>query len=108
MPVVNGVVGSILFRYGRPCRTGHFWLMPISVPSSRVATTVSTLYSPAATTDFEQAAAQLVTAGFDTEFPYVAWRYSFLDLPQVRISGSAGIDYVSLSASLQAKKVARE
>jgi len=52
--------------------------------------------------DFVFLANGKVTAGFDTEFPYVAWRYAFLDLPQVRISGSAGIDYVSLSASLQA------
>jgi len=43
-----------------------------------------------------------VTAGFDTNFPYAAWRYSFLDLPQVRISGSAGIDYLSIGASLKA------
>ena len=43
-----------------------------------------------------------VTAGFDTSFPYVAWRYSFLDLPEVRISGSAGIDYLIISASLSA------
>jgi hypothetical protein len=43
-----------------------------------------------------------VTASFDTNFPYVAWRYAFLDLPQVRISGSAGIDYLSIGAALQA------
>jgi hypothetical protein len=43
-----------------------------------------------------------VTAGFNTSFPYAAWRYSFLDLPQVRISGSVGIDYLSISASLAA------
>lgn len=43
-----------------------------------------------------------VTAKFDTAFPYAAWRYSFLDLPQVRISGSAGIDYLIISATLLA------
>lgn len=43
-----------------------------------------------------------VSAEFDSSFPYVAWRYSFLDLPQVRISGSAGIEYITLSASLLA------
>src|SRR5437867_2905534 len=43
-----------------------------------------------------------VTAGFESNFPYVAWRYSFLDLPQVRISGSAGFDYLSLETSLKA------
>jgi hypothetical protein len=43
-----------------------------------------------------------VTAGFDTNFPYAAWRYAFLDLPQVRISGSAGINYLSIGASLEA------
>ncbi len=52
--------------------------------------------------DFIFQANAKVTAGFDTDFPYVAWRYSFLDLPQIRVSGSAGIDYVTLSASLQA------
>src|SRR5437867_2454459 len=39
---------------------------------------------------------------FESNFPYVAWRYSFLDLPQVRISGSAGFDYLSLETSLKA------
>ncbi|HEV8120540.1 MAG TPA: hypothetical protein VGQ67_06075 [Candidatus Polarisedimenticolia bacterium] len=43
-----------------------------------------------------------VKATFNTNFPYAAWRYSFLDLPQVRISGSAGIDYLSISSSLEA------
>jgi len=43
-----------------------------------------------------------VTAGFKSSFPYVAWRYSFLDLPQVRISGSAGFDYLSIEATLEA------
>jgi hypothetical protein len=43
-----------------------------------------------------------VTAGFESNFPYAAWRYSFLDLPQVRISGSAGIDYLTLKSDLSA------
>lgn len=43
-----------------------------------------------------------VTAGFESNFPYVAWRYSFLDLPQVRISGSAGFNYLTLETSLKA------
>ena len=43
-----------------------------------------------------------VNATFDTTFPYAAWRYAFLDLPQVRISGSAGIDYLTISSSLEA------
>jgi len=52
--------------------------------------------------DFVFLANGKVTASFDTNFPYVAWRYSFLDLPQVRISGSAGIDYLSIGAALEA------
>jgi len=43
-----------------------------------------------------------VTATFDTNFPYAAWRYAFLDLPQVRISGSAGFVYLSISSGLLA------
>jgi len=43
-----------------------------------------------------------VTAGFDSTFPYAAWRYDFLQLPEVRISGSAGIDYLSLGVGLEA------
>ena len=30
------------------------------------------------------------------------WRYAFLDLPQVRISGSAGIVYLTIEAALRA------
>jgi len=56
--------------------------------------------------DFVFQADGKVTASFDTNFPYVAWRYSFLDLPQVRISGSAGIDYLSIGASLKANGTA--
>jgi hypothetical protein len=52
--------------------------------------------------DFIYTAGGKVTATFDTNFPYAAWRYAFLDLPQVRISGSAGIDYLSISTSLLA------
>lgn len=50
--------------------------------------------------DFIYTAGGKVTATFDTNFPYAAWRYAFLDLPQVRISGSAGITYLSISSSL--------
>ena len=52
--------------------------------------------------DFIYQAGGKVTAGFESTFPYVAWRYAFLDLPQVRISGSAGIDYLTLKARLAA------
>jgi hypothetical protein len=50
---------------------------------------------------FKQGAS--VTGRFESWFPYVAWRYTFLDLPQVRISGSAGFNYVGLKASLAAQ-----
>ncbi len=43
-----------------------------------------------------------VDAGFRTQFPYAAWRWGFLQLDQVRISGSAGISYLGLSATLKA------
>lgn len=43
-----------------------------------------------------------VTAKFESNFPYVAWRYSFINLPQVRISGSAGFNYLTLKAGLEA------
>jgi hypothetical protein len=43
-----------------------------------------------------------VESEFKTQFPYVAWRYAFLHLEQVRISGSAGISYLGLSASIDA------
>jgi hypothetical protein len=52
--------------------------------------------------DFTFHAGAKVTAGFNTDFPYAAWRYDFLQLEQVRISGSAGIDYLGLEASLAA------
>jgi len=42
-----------------------------------------------------------VSTTFKTQFPYVAWRYAFLHLEQVRISGSAGISYLGLSASVE-------
>src|SRR6185295_12305212 len=52
--------------------------------------------------DFTFNAGGKVTASFKSDFPYVAWRYAFLDLPQVRISGSAGIVYLTIEASLLA------
>jgi len=52
--------------------------------------------------DFIYHAGANVRAGFQSQFPYAAWRWAFLDLPQVRISGSAGIDYLTLKADLEA------
>jgi hypothetical protein len=43
-----------------------------------------------------------VSADFKSNFPYVAWRYDFLQLPEVRISGSAGLNYLGLESGLQA------
>jgi hypothetical protein len=51
--------------------------------------------------DFQFGAGSDITAGFRTQFPYIAWRYGFLQLEQVRISGSAGISYLGLDASLE-------
>lgn len=39
---------------------------------------------------------------FNSSFAYVAWRYDFLQLEQVRISGSAGFDYLGIETSLEA------
>ncbi len=44
-----------------------------------------------------------VGATFKADFPYLAWRWDFLQLDEVRISGSAGIDYLGLAASLEAE-----
>ncbi|HZN54789.1 MAG TPA: hypothetical protein VFB67_05660 [Candidatus Polarisedimenticolaceae bacterium] len=52
--------------------------------------------------DFIYEAGANVRAGFQSQFPYAAWRWAFLDLPQVRISGSAGIDYLTIKADLTA------
>lgn len=52
--------------------------------------------------DFIFTAGGSVTAGFDSTFAYAAWRYDFLQLPQVRISGSAGIDYLHIGSDLEA------
>lgn len=41
-----------------------------------------------------------VTAKFDTAFIYAAFRYDFLHLEQVRISGSAGLTWLNLSTGL--------
>ena len=43
-----------------------------------------------------------VTGKFDSSFPYLAYRYSFLDEPKVRISGSAGISYMDITPGLEA------
>ena len=52
--------------------------------------------------DFVFLANGTVAADFKSSFPYAAWRYDFLQLPEVRISGSAGINYLSLEAGLSA------
>jgi hypothetical protein len=51
--------------------------------------------------DFTFGATTDMETKFRTRFPYAAWRYSFLNLEQVRISGSAGISYLGLLASLE-------
>jgi hypothetical protein len=38
---------------------------------------------------------------FRTQFPYGAWRYDFLQLDKVRISGSAGVSYMGIKAAVQ-------
>jgi len=43
-----------------------------------------------------------VTGTIDSAFPYAAYRYDFLQTDPVRISGSAGISYLDLGASLSA------
>jgi hypothetical protein len=43
-----------------------------------------------------------VSTQFRTEFPYAAWRYDFLQLDKVRISGSAGISYMGIKTNLAA------
>lgn len=43
-----------------------------------------------------------VSTELRTEFPYVAWRYDFLQVDKVRISGSAGISYMGIKTSLAA------
>lgn len=52
--------------------------------------------------DFVFLANGRVTAEFKSSFPYAAWRYDFLQLPEVRISGSAGINYLTLETGLTA------
>jgi len=52
--------------------------------------------------DFVFLANGKVTADFKSSFPYAAWRYDFLQLPEVRISGSAGINYLTLETGLKA------
>lgn len=44
-----------------------------------------------------------VTATFDSRFIYAAYRHDFLQLDQVRISGSAGLSYLTLTAGLEAE-----
>ena len=52
--------------------------------------------------DFVYKANSTVTAGFDSTFPYAAWRYDFLELKEVHISGSVGINYLTLESFLSA------
>ena len=52
--------------------------------------------------DFVAKAGAEVSAGFRSRFPYAAWRYDFIPLEKVRISGSAGITYLEITASLAA------
>jgi hypothetical protein len=41
-----------------------------------------------------------LSGSFDSEFPYAAWRWDFLQDPHVHISGSAGVSYTQLKASM--------
>ena len=50
--------------------------------------------------DFTLIANANVTAKFNTEFIYAAFRYDFLHEEKVRISGSAGLSYVNLGTGL--------
>ena len=50
--------------------------------------------------DYQVGAGANVTAKFDTAFIYAAFRYDFLHLEQVRISGSAGLTWLNLSTGL--------
>jgi hypothetical protein len=43
-----------------------------------------------------------VSSEFRTQFPYAAWRYDFLQVDKVRISGSAGISYMGIKMGLAA------
>jgi hypothetical protein len=50
--------------------------------------------------DYQIDAGGTVTSEFNTEFIYAAFRYDFLHLEPIRISGSAGLSYVDLGSSL--------
>jgi hypothetical protein len=43
-----------------------------------------------------------VSTQFRTQFPYAAWRYDFLQVDKVRISGSAGISYTGINTHVAA------
>jgi len=43
-----------------------------------------------------------VSTLFRTQFPYAAWRYDFLQVDKVRISGSAGISYMGIKMGVAA------
>jgi len=50
--------------------------------------------------DYSFAAGATMQASFDTEFIYGAYRYDFLHEEKIRISGSAGLSWTDISASL--------
>lgn len=52
--------------------------------------------------DYTFLAGSELEGGLDSSFPYLAYRYDFLQLDQVKISGSAGISYIDLTAWLAA------
>ncbi len=52
--------------------------------------------------DYVYQAGGEVSARFNSEFIYGAWRYLFLDLPEVRLSGSVGVSDIGLEAGLVA------
>ncbi|HEX5043496.1 MAG TPA: hypothetical protein VFV75_11355 [Candidatus Polarisedimenticolaceae bacterium] len=52
--------------------------------------------------DFTFSAGAFVTATFDTRFPYAAWRWDFLQEDKVKISGTAGLSYMRVEATLDA------
>jgi hypothetical protein len=53
--------------------------------------------------DYTFEADAFVTATWDSQFPYAAYRHGFLLDDRVKISGSAGISYLSVDAALAAE-----
>ena len=52
--------------------------------------------------DFNFQAGAFVTATFDSNFPYAAYRYDFLHEDKVKISGSAGVSFMEIAPTLAA------